>query len=181
MEQIDLINKRLIEYWGYGEGKDPNFRVVFSDDQFENFWGTRAKFDSHKNLLGTETGFHQRKKYAFIRGKWILEQLMPVPEVNKTALLDKKLSYECIWTFMDSKGNPLPVKWEAIEIVINTILKARNKAFFAKYTDHEDEPIQKAARIAEIEDELFGNESNVSDSLAHGQAIIVPNSYEKVN
>jgi hypothetical protein len=174
MESVETLNKRLIEYWGYGNGDSPNFRIVFSDDQLEKQYGTRSRFTSNGIFLGTDTEVAEVPKYSWIIGKYLLEQLQEVPLINKRELLDRKLSYEPRWTFEDKFGNPLPPKWEVCELVILSIMKNRGPKHFAKYT--EGDPVQeRLERVMKIEDELYGNESNLGDALAHKEAVVLNN------
>lgn len=170
MELIETLNKRLKEHYGRFEDGRPNWRLVYSDDEFE----MRPK----DNMLVP-------KYRQWIHHKWILERLFPVPQINAEELATKT-SYEPIWVFEDAVGKPLPPKWEAIQVVITTVYNAMARAGSGQVR-YKEEEILKATdgeayeeRLNRIQGELFGNETNTGDALAHRQAIVVPPNY-KVN
>ena len=172
-EPIESINNQLIQHFGVDSitGK-PMWRVVWSDDQFEK---RLTKYtDEGLELLYPEVRELPRYR-QWIQHKYVLEQLVLIPEINLSELPTQKMSYEPKWTFEDRHGNYLPPRFDAAKIVVDTIYAAMGKTSLAKYKDEESTPEGKAKRILGIEQELFGNESNVGDALAHNQAVIVPN------
>src|SRR6266699_1879734 len=150
-ESIETINQRLIDYFGYFQGTEfPNYRVVWSDDQFEK------RFCSHTNsgveLLQPDVRLVP--KYSYIRAKYILEKACIVP--LGTELIDK-ISMEVVWTFEDKNGNALPPVWKAIELLIYTINNAiANKSDYPKYKEPLFSPEQVKERIEVMEKDLFG-------------------------
>ncbi len=178
-EDIVELNKRLREHFGIDTvSSSQMWRIVWSDDQIE------------KRLTSyTKEGFElltpmmvELPKYSWIRQKYVLEQLVIVP-VNHLDELTTKVSYEPIWVFQDDEGNYLPPKWEMTEFVIYAIYAVRGKPNLAKYKEkltdlNSREGIE--ARVNELEAQLFGNETSTGDALAHGDAIVVPQNYEKV-
>jgi len=178
MEPVETINQRLIDHYG----KDivtgnPNFRIVFSDDQFEKRWVEHSR--EGFQLLNKRV--EERPKYRqYIQSKYLIERLTIVPEFVETDLLEK-VSYEPLWVFEDRYGNPLPPKWEVCEIVIDQVHRAAAGAV-GKKVDEESKlmsdpkiaPEVRLARIKRIEEELFGNETPVGDALAIKTGIVVP-------
>lgn len=172
LEPIEVINKRLEDYYGrYSDGR-PNWRVVFSDDEFEVRFGTFKKETESGLFLGEETGYRRVPKYTYIHHKYVLEKLM---EVFGNTELTTPTSYEPVWTFEDKFKNPLPPKWEAIQILISLIHENMSKhPDGAKYKQPESEsnsPEAIAARIAKVEEELFGNESALADDLHYKSGV----------
>lgn len=182
-EPVEVLNKRLIDRYGLFENGQPNWRIVWSEDQFEYRLGFYKKFDTNGNYIGMsqEEEFQYVPKYRqWIPNKWVLEKLVPVPELNNQELISK-LSYEPIFPYMDNGFKALPPKWEITEFVINSILANMNSAKVGgvkKYTDPQaDEKDPKIAveaqldRIEKLEEQLFGNETKVGDALAHESGI----------
>jgi hypothetical protein len=174
-ETIESINRQLIDLYGIDtvSGK-PIWRIVWSEDQYEK----RLVNVVDSGLFLTEPIVREVPKYRhYIREKYILEYLSIIPEFQKSDLPSTKVSYEPIWTFVDAQGNYLPPKLEAAKFIIDAINAARGKKSMAKYKEEGiDNPIEmQQQRVAQIEAELFGNETAITDALAHGQGIVVPN------
>lgn len=176
-EPIESLNRQLVDLYGIDTitGR-PIFRIVWSEDQFEK---RMTKFtDEGLEMLYPEV--RELPKYRqWIQNKFILERLVLIPQINQEELPVEKLSYEPVWVFEDNKGNPLPPRMDASKLVIDSMYAALGKQSMAKYVDNTNTPEAKAARILKIEEELFGNESNVGDALAHNQAVIVPRKFDK--
>lgn len=136
--------------------------------------------DSGVALLHPE--MREVPKYRhYIRERFILEQLVAIPFQQENEVAEK-ISYEPMWTFETSDGNPLPPIWEGCKLVIDSVLAATGKESLGpKYIDPEkDQPEEhKLKRIKELETSLFGNETNTTDALAHNQAVVVPHNYNK--
>ena len=177
METIEVLNERLKNRYGVYLDGQSLFRIVFSDDQFEK----RLIDCTKEGLQLLLPKVEERPKYRqYIQHKYLIERLLEVPDFVETDLVSK-LTYEPIWVFEDSKGNPLPPKWEVCEIVIDQIHRASAGAVGKKVdeqsvleSDPKTAPEARIARIDRIQEELFGNESKITDSLATEQAIVVP-------
>lgn len=170
LESLEALNQRLKEHFGLFEDGRPNWRLVWSTPETEyclsNF--TSEGFE----LLHPEVML--RKKYPHDQDRYILEHLVAVPKVQIRDLTTKT-SYEPLWTFQDADGNPLPPLWEIIYLLINQVqinMLAAGK-----------NPIRKAPygfgntaeecdfRAKKLMDELFGNDTRVSDALAMDTAV----------
>lgn len=177
METVETINQRLIEYFGLDTLSGlPIWRIVFSEDQFEKRLGTYDDYSSSGIYIRTVREVREVPKYRqWIHEKHVLERLVIVPEINQADLPESKISYEPIWVFEDKAGKPLPPKWEAAKFVIDAVYAAQGKRSLAKYADTEQDNEEiRNQRINELQSELFGNESRVTDALAHGYGIVVP-------
>lgn len=167
MESLEVINKRLIEYFGIAWNGMPIYRVVWSDDQLEM---RQTEYDDKGvKLLFPE--IRELPKYRhYITSKFILEKLV---ELNSSAQeeLKKKISYEPLWVYADKNDNALPPKWEVTQFVINTVLAAQGKSTLAKYVDPNTSLEAKQERVMKIEEELFGNETETGDALAYGDGV----------
>lgn len=177
METLESINQRLKDIYGIEtDSSNPIWRVVWSDDQLE-----KRQTDYVNGVFHLTPQIVELKKYGHIQSKYVLERLVLVPEHQQKELCGIKKSYEPMWTFEDAHGNPLPPKWEVCEIVIDSVYaKQYGPQHLAKYKrTNEDEARDEAQRLAEIHAELFGNETEVTDALAHKEGVVVPSNYDK--
>jgi hypothetical protein len=175
-ENIGTINERLLQTYGRFSTTDlPLWRVVWSEDQMEKRWitHTREGFE----LLEPEV--QEVPKYRqYIQHKYVLERLVAVPE-NADNDLVNPISYEPVWVFRDKDDNPLPPIWKAIVVVIGSVYQAAAKATGARYKDPEvfdkkDAPEARKAKVDGLVRELFGNETDTGDALAHKEGIVCP-------
>jgi hypothetical protein len=178
MESINTLNRRLIDFYGIDTltGK-PIYRIVWANDQMEK---KRVKTtDAGIELLFPEVV--ETKKYPYLKDLYVLERLVLVPDVNANEIPVSRQSYEPLWAYRDENQNPLPPIWEATQFIIDTVHAALGKKSLAKYVDSEENttPEGMDERITKLCDELFGNETDTTDALAHDQAIVVPRNYNK--
>jgi|SRR6266850_6694512 len=180
-EPIEIINQRLIDYFGIDTISSlPIYRIVWSEDQFEK---QLTKFTKDGlELLYPEV--REMPKYRqWIQAKYILERLSLVPEINQDQL-GAKISYEPLYVFEDKSGNALPPKWEVTQFAIDCVNAAMGKGTLHKYIDPENTQEAhmqaKMERVEKIEEEMFGNETDVTDALRYKSGIIVPSNYEQV-
>lgn len=186
-EKIDTINRQLIDLYGIDTITGlPMWRVVWSEDQFEHRHGTYDDFTPAGIYLRTVTEVRYVPKYRqWIQNKYVLERLVLIPEINEGELPAVKLSYEPMYPFQTNSGQYLPPRLDACQFVIDTVLASQGKSSLAKYKDpvsglnSEDYLEMKRQEIDNLQDELFGNETDTGDAMAHGEAIIVPRNYEK--
>ena len=177
-ESINSLNRQLIDLFGIETltGR-PMWRIVWSEDELEK---RMINFTEEGLILLTPVVREVPKYRHYIRERYILERLVIIPDIQSKELPSSHLSYEPMWTFMDGMGNYLPPNLEAAKFIIDTVLAAQGKSSLAKYKDPDKEnPIErKQARVDALEKELFGNETNIGDSLAHGMGIVVPQNYD---
>jgi len=182
-EQIKTLNQRLKDNYGKFEDGSAIWRISFSDDQLEKQQGTFRDYDANGNFIREYRGVKEVKKYEWIRGKHLLERYTIVPFQSKYELVEAKVSYEPVFVFEDKDGNPLPPKWEVIQIVIDDIHKKAMQAVGIRvpYKDPDAvvDPEAKKLRLDGLVKELFGNETPVGDALSHKYGVTVPHSYEK--
>lgn len=171
-ETIESINQKLLDEYGveHDAGGQPRFRVVFSEDQFEN---RLTEFtDEGFQLLQPEVRLLPKYR-QYIRAKYVLERLIPVDPKNTD--LTTKVSYEPAWVFQDNKGNYLPPFFEGCKHIIEALMSQIEGAnTYTKYKDKNVSPEERKAEIIKVEEQLFGNESEVTDHLAGGTGIVVP-------
>ena len=116
---VDTINKELKKH-GSNEYGDPNFRVVFSDEQTERRKVT-SKNPSKILLLFDTEEIKEVKKYPWIKRKWILERWSS-GETHKDLQNFKSGIYICIYIFQDKNNNYLPPLLKVTEIIVNRLL-----------------------------------------------------------
>lgn len=178
MEKIEVLNQRLIDYYGIDSNTgQPIFRIVWANDQTEKRYVNAL--DSGIQLLYPTV--MEVKKYPYLKDTHILERLVIVPDINCGELPGKKLSYEPVWSYRDVGNNPVFPIWNATKFVVDSLYAALGKKSLAKYVEDEKDRTEEGRqeRIEELQDELFGNETDVSDALAYGDGIVVPSSYKK--
>lgn len=177
MESPERINEQLINFYGIDTVTgQAMWRVVWSEDQFEKRMTNFT--DSGVELLTPEV--RELPKYKqWVKEKWVLENLVVVPEHNREELAGIKTSYEPIYVFETDKGEAIFPSLNACQFIIKLIFAAKDPAFkgIAKYTE---DPEEANKQIAKLEQDLFGNETDVTDSLTYGQGVVVPSNY-KVN
>jgi len=185
-EKIETINQQLMDEYGIDTLTGmPMWRVVWSNDQFEHRLGTYEDYTESGIYLRTVTEVRYVLKYPWIKDKYVLEDLVIIPEINSGDLPATRLSYEPKYPFQDNQGNYLPPSILACRWVIDCINMTKGKGTLAKYKDKEsgmskeDYYEMKNKEIDAIVEDLFGNETDTGDAIAHGEAIIVPRNYEK--
>ena len=166
-ESIEDINKKLKDEFGLAFNGWANFRVVFSEDQFEKRWTTYT--DEGFELLEPEV--RELPKYKqYIREKYILERL--VPAGIDTDLVEK-VTYEPAWVFQDKDQNYLPPFYDGCKLVIEALISQTREPgqTFAKYKDKNVLPEERAAMLKKVQDDLFGNETDIGDALAYDYGV----------
>lgn len=183
MERVETINKRLEEYFGRDDRNLPIWRVIWSDDQFEK--QLLSYTPEGLSLIYPEWREVPKYKMMGIHSRYILERLVAVPVLHTDEMVSK-ISYEPMWTFEDSDSNPMPPKWEACELIVNTVYAAQGKKT-SEPLYHDDERglatpeliEYHKERVKDLQLDLFGNETDTGDALAYREGIVVPSNYKK--
>lgn len=171
-KQVEEINDRLLRYFGRSYDL-PLWRIVNSDTEYEK---RLTKFDDRGNEL-LQAEVRELPKYKqWLHNQWILERLMPVPDINMKELVTP-LSYECLYAF---EPGIFP-SWEALAFIIAVVNRKAAQVVGAEYTDPDilTGPVtndieylawrQKQAK--QVYEDLFGNESDISTQLEYGEAV----------
>lgn len=173
--EVAEINKQLKEHFGIStDTSQPMWRVVWAADEREM---VRTEFtDSGLQLLHPEV--REMPKYMqWITDRYVLEHLVAVPEVNLVDLPAVKMSYEPIHTFENQHGF-LPPTFRVCKLIVDVVNAAMNRGSLKKYVEFDGEDgtnesfIRKRAKdIAEIELELFGEQSSLEGSTKTGESV----------
>lgn len=177
-ESIESINQQLIDQFGLDTSTGQNmFRVVWSEDQFEKRLTDRT--DSGIELIHPIVKLVPKYR-QWVKEKFVLERLVIVPEMSIPELVGLKLSYEPIWVFKDATDNYVPPTFWGCKFIIDILYAALGKESLVKYVDEESKnPTEtREKRIKSLEEELFGDESNILGRTITGEAIVVPQSYK---
>lgn len=168
-EKIDSLNQQLRDLYGIDTINSlPIWRIVWSESQFEKRMTTHT--DAGIELLFPEV--RELPKYRqWIKEKYVLERLVVVPAINLNELGGVKVSYEPLYVFMDKGMNYAPPCIEVAQFVIDTVHAAEGKSSLAKYKDKSESMDEREVRLQRIERELFGNETEVGDALAHKEGV----------
>lgn len=168
-EKIESLNRQLKDLYGIDTLTAlPLWRIVWSEDQYEK--RVTEYTDSGVALLFPEV--RELPKYKqWIHEKYVLENLVLVPEQNQKELGRAKFSYEPIYVFMDRGMNYAAPCIEVAQWNIDCINAAKGQGNLAKYKDKSESPDEREVRLQRIERELFGNETETGDALAHGEGV----------
>lgn len=175
--EVHKINELLIDHFGIDTitGK-PIWRVVWSDDQYEK--RLMDVTDSGLQLLHPEIRLVPKYR-QWIPHKWVLERLVLIPDINSKELPVMKQSYEPMLPFEDKFGNALPPKVEACKFIIDTVYATQGKCSLAKYKDPESNQSEalelKKKRIDGLIEDIFGNETDVTDHLSRHTGVVIDN------
>ena len=183
-EKIEVINQRLVDTYGLFETDKPRYRIVYSEDEFEMRYGTFEDRKPNGALLRIETCWRLVPKYRqYIQNKHILEQLTVVP-LSNSGELSEMLSYEPLFVFENKQGEPLPPRWEVIQIVLAEVQKnidgaGKGPKYKHPFSDTKTQKEVKKAQLLKLKEELFGNETDTTDALAYKEGIVVPRNYSQ--
>jgi len=180
------INEQLIDSFGVDTISGlPIWRVSWAEDEYEKRYGTWDDYTRNGLYLRTVTEAREIPKYPHLKGRYVLEQLVAVPEFQQKDLCGAKISYEPIHPFWNSQTEYLPPNFIVAKFVIDTIYAAMGKSSLRKYVDPDADgnnglEAQKQ-RIKEIKDGLFGNDTRVTDSLLDGTGVFLDSTKAKAN
>lgn len=178
--ELERINRALADRFGFTENQS-NFRVIWSEDEFEKrkIYCTKDGFQLLSPVIQEVPKYKQ-----WIQSKYILERLTIVPDFQKSELVTL-LSYEPLWVFETKSGDAIQPSLAACYFIINQVMEnIRMGAVKQKDPDagltKEQWIEKKDSEIKELEQALFGNETDTTDALAYREGVVVPHNYKKV-
>jgi hypothetical protein len=151
MNDVDVINQRLEDYYGREIDGRAHYRVVWSTSQIETRIGEFNEFYG-SIYLRTFKGVKQLPKYPFDKDRWVVEKLMYIR--NDEILADKPGSYEPFYVCKGPDGEFLPLNWKVVDFVVSY---AEAKPVGIKLTDKDtkaEEEKELLAEAAYFEEEL---------------------------
>jgi hypothetical protein len=173
MEKIESLNRQLTDEYGLDSSTGRSiFRIVWANDQLEK--RLVQELDSGIRLLYPIV--REVRKYSYLRDFWVLERLVVVPEINRSELPTSILSYEPVWAYRNDRNEAIPPTWESTKFIVDTLYAALGKKSMAKYVEPEAAQ-NREQRISKLHEELFGNETEVTDALTYKEGIVVPSNY----
>jgi len=119
------------------------------------------------------------KYKQWIQDRYVLERLVLVPEINRKELADVIDSYEPLFVFQNAYTDGyLPPKINACKFVIDSLYAAMGKKSMRKYVEPNAEETKELRdkRVQEIFNELYGNESDVTDALRYKEGVFLSSS-----
>jgi hypothetical protein len=176
-----IINKLLKDKYGMDTVSGlPIWRVSWAQDHYEMKYGTYEDYSPGGIFIREVTEVRKVPKYGYLRGLYMLEQLVGIPDQNLMELPTATMSYECLYPFKHKVTEAyMPPKWEMCEFVINLVAAVKGQSSMRKYVSADEGDINgletKRKRLDAIKENLYGNETSVSDALGLGLGVVVPN------
>src|SRR5215471_806676 len=171
LQEVQEVNKLLVKHFGIDSiTGQAMWRVVWSDDQYEKRLSTHTK-DGFQ-LLYPEV--MELPKYPWVKSRWTLERLVLIPDIHVDELPTQKMSYEPMYPFENAyTHDAIKPSFEACKFVIDSVYAVLGKKSMRKYVDDEEsKPVEaKEARIAKLQEELFGDESSLLGRTITGEAV----------
>src|SRR5438046_3147991 len=116
--EVDRINKILEARYGRTLRGDPNFRIVWSDDQYEYRFGRYNIFYGHI-FVREEVGTKLVPKYSYIRQRWLIERFYDGSKLKTDDLpLSQNGGYEPVYVFESKSREYLSPTLKVCEILI---------------------------------------------------------------
>lgn len=170
------LNKRLADHFGLYLDGQPNWRVVWSENQLEKRFGTYEDRTPEGLFIRRVTEVREVPKYKqYIHNRYILERLLPVPSNDPEGAPVTKLTYEPLWVFEGSAGQPIPPTFEACKFIVDKVVDAMAKpGVHAQYKETNDDVRREdKAEFDHIHEALFGSESSIADALHYGKGVFI--------
>lgn len=145
------INGSLRRRYGINFKNEPVFRVVWSDDQFEDRLGTYEDYYNDTIFLRTVTCVRRVPKYSYVKARWILERWIAgelMEGYHDEVPGSTGGSYEPIYVYQDANENALPlceeVTYALISSLFTTVGKSERESIDASEKDKKEKGIREA-------------------------------------
>ncbi len=167
---LDTINKYLKRF-GLNDSNEPRFRVVWSNDQFEQRRGEFTEFYG-TIFVRVFVGVKRVPKYPYISDRYVLECWAPPHQSFNDELPDAvNGTYEPIYVFESAAGDPLSLALAPIELIMGVTMNPRHPATRRNERDYAEIKRDKD-QTAYDEDSLECSE--ISNALHMREAITRP-------
>jgi len=143
--EVDLINEKLLLYYGVELDGRPRYRVVWSSTQFEKRVGAFNEFYG-SIFLREFVGVRDVPKYPYDKDRWIVERLFYIH--NAEIIAEKPGSYEPVYVLKGPNSEFLPLNWRVVDLVINY---AEKKPLGIKLTDSDWQGLEEKEVAQETE------------------------------
>lgn len=114
---LEPINQFLNKLGEFSPGY-PNYRFVWSTDQYENRLGTYRDHTESGVFIRERTEIRRVPKYVLFRNRWVLEKAEAVNNQD----LGNTISYEPLWVFHNALGEYLPPSLKAVRFIMWSVL-----------------------------------------------------------
>lgn len=142
-EEIRDLNNWLRETYGLSITGKTKFRIIWSEDIFENRKGEFNEFYG-KIFLRTVRGVREMKKYGYIHNRFILEGWVDANMSNGGEVPDAANGdYTAIYVFEDGNGKPLPVTKKVLEFLIASVQGRVKKDEIETFEQKEEKEIER--------------------------------------
>lgn len=168
---IDDINRKLKDKYGFDWLDNPVFRIVWSDSQTEIRIGEHEKWYGGI-YLGITKGALRFKKYEFITERWVLERLFPNQE--ELTGIAGNTTYEPLFTFQDKRSEYLEPNLRAADMICWMAMNPQRN--FESFSDRQKREF--AVEVNYFEEYIKNESSFLHQQMKHGEAIVVPKTYE---
>lgn len=181
---LNELNRKIEDNYGQLENR-ARYRLVWSEDEFEHRLGTYRDYTSNGLFIREVTEVREVPKYK----QWInpptfvLERLTPYTETNHEGTMIGKLGYEPLHVFSQKLDrNDVPI-FGAVKYLIEVVIEGtKSPDTFVKYKDTSERALQESRiEVEKIMEQLFGNESDITDALVQKDAIVVPRNFERTH
>lgn len=172
-ESIESLNRQLVDLFGIDTASNnPIWRIVWAEDQTEMQMVT-----AHKGVEFIHPIPKEIIKYPHIKERYILEKYEIVPEKSREQLCGAKTAYNVIFVFENEKVGYLPPRLDVAKYVIDTLNYQLGKgpSPFKKYVENPTEENMK--EFNRIQEQLFGDETDVTDALTYKEGVVVPSKF----
>jgi hypothetical protein len=167
MDNVSIINKKLVALYGKSIDGKPNFRLVWSEGLTEKRVGPVY---SSGGILISEKELQECKKYSYIKERWILENYNTSYRANPEVAVSD--GYEAIFVF-DRKGKYLKPNLLACQYIVDAIRSPERVHKTERMFANEKEE-KKQKEIAEYFDFLVQEGSDFGQKFTEGSGVILP-------
>lgn len=117
--EIQRCNNWLAEKYGRDANGNPNWRIVWSNDQLEKRKGTFTDFDPNQNFVRTVTEVRELPKYPFNQNCYVLESRAFYDGGGE---IEGHNGYEMLYPFQDKNDKRVDPDLEAIQFMFEKLL-----------------------------------------------------------